>query len=150
MKKRGKVIGLFVIIVFLLILKDSISRHQSRVALRELNQEVFMQWFGTEHPEMENLVLQWENEGLAGVLSMDDIEINAIRERVRANVEHSVAPRDHDRILTDIELILTGGFPILSEDFEAERFLSAINRIDRNNTGSNILHRWRLMLYEED
>ena len=102
---------------------------------------------GLYNPTTIELMLQWENEGLAGVLNMDDIEINAIRESVRANVEHSVAPRDHDRILTDIELILTGGFPILSEDFEAERFLSAINRIDRNNTGSNIFHRWERVLY---
>jgi len=140
-------------------------------ALSSAERQEFMRWFGSgargefawEHPFRGNvhfneltftglynpnaieLALRLESEGLAGILGMNNDEVNDIRNGI--NLPSTLPEAERERILADVDLILTGGFPILSEEnFEAERFISAINRIDSVTGGGAILGRWEEIL----
>jgi len=152
MRTRGNKKKYFIIaLIFLLVLAISVlgllRRNQQQLdELDAFNQQVYTDWFGSTHPDLIEMMLIWEDEGLAGVFGMDDEKINGIRNGI--NLPSTLPEAEQERILADVDLILTGGFPILDEaSFEAERFISAINRVDSSIGGSSVFGRWRVALY---
>ena len=148
-KRIEKKVILFIGIMLPLVLLGHIlhDRYQSRDVLHEANQAVFAEWFGSDSPEMFMLMQRWEDEGLIGILNMEE-EADVLRDRIENNVNHTVASGEREWILTNVDLILNGGFPLLDEEnFDAERFISAIVEIEKAIDGSNIFIRWHMLLH---
>jgi len=123
--KTSIILALFLFSPLVLIIISSVvSRHQARVALHEAEQETFIEWFGANEVTYQYALI-WEETGLLGlgILSQEQIsEILASDEYKDFRGEESIS---------DIEKLLTGGFPILDESrFLAARFRIAVSDIN--------------------
>jgi len=139
--------------LLIMITNHFLSRHQTSVALREVEQTTFIRWFGIEiacnaygeeladkareigidpvvvlgslcATDVIPYAMTWQENGLVGLGILDQGQVEAIIYSDR----FSDYP---ENIQEDVMLLLTGGFPTLSEaEFLAERFLSGVSRID--------------------
>ena len=124
--------------LLLLVIGGIISHHQARVALNEVEQAIFIEWFGADETP-HHYALIWEENGLVGLELLDQDQVDVVLVFPEFNGFGEGAQ-------TDIETLLTGGFSTTDASrLDPERFLRAISRIDRI-LGVDIQRAWNDLL----
>jgi len=121
--------------LLIMIIAGCVSRHQARNALREAEQEVFVEWFGVDETTYQYALI-WEESGLVGLGILDQDQIDGVLSSRRVTTSAQQTQED-------VEALLTGGFPIIDESgFNAARFRSAVSIINQNVEDVQIRNAW--------
>ena len=131
--KKSIILALVIILVPLLIMIISslISRSQAANDLREAEREIFLEWFGDDD-SLHQYMRVWEENGLLGLEVLSQFQVDAVINSFTSDDFPTLAEKTE----RDIESLLTGGFPLINGygtegEFNAERFISAIEHIQR-------------------
>jgi len=133
--KKSIILALFLFgPLLIMIIAGFVSRHQAGMALREAEQEVFIEWFEADEIAHQYALI-WEEGGLLELEILDQAQVDVVLGSDEFSGFGQAARND-------IETLLTGCFPIIADSgFNAERFLRAISRIDRI-LGVDIQRQW--------
>ena len=89
---------------------------------------------GLFDPNVIRLAQEWEQNGIADLLGMNEDEVDRFIGDLETRMENGVA-RLNEELIADVRALLTGGFTLVGgidseRTFESERFLTAIDTID--------------------